>query len=65
MSDYNLYHNSQIDMVTAGLFPGGLTLAAWQKGNESKATGLPSIAKEGAVPPFGFPPRDVRARYLF
>jgi hypothetical protein len=65
VSDYNLYHNSQLDMMTAGLFPGGLTLAAWQKGNKSKATGLPAAVQGTEEPPFEFPPRDVRACCLF
>jgi hypothetical protein len=68
MTDYNLYHNSQLDMATAGLFPGGLTLARWQKGNKSRAMDL-LAAVEGTVPddrpPFGYPPRDVRACCVF
>ena len=70
MSDYNLYHNPYLDMATASLFPGELVLAAWQKGNESKAMGSPAtvddtVAPMHLEPPFGFPPRDVRACCLF
>lgn len=61
-SDYNLLHNPKLDLATAPLFPGGLTLAAWQKGNASEAA-ITDAPKPGPklVPPFVFPPRDVHS----
>ena len=60
-SDFNLLHNPALDMLgSAPLFPGDLTLAAWQRGNGSSPP--PPLSPTGAlVPPFQFPPRDVHS----